>query len=161
VSFSNPTRQPLVTEFDRAKLATTNTAAPGAGRALPSVGRALPGLEIQIWDEQGQPASSNTVGRIMVQGPSITPGFFNDPELTKAAVHNGWLDTGDLGFFHDGNLYIAGRSKDLIIIRGRNYAPQEIEDLLFDVPGVRTGCAVAVSQSVGAEGEQLMILAEK
>lgn len=94
-------------------------------------------------------------------GASITPGFFNDPELTNAAIKDGWLDTGDLGFFHQENLYIAGRAKDLIIIRGRNYAPQEIEDLLFDLPGVRTGCAVAVSADTGSEGEQLIILAEK
>ena len=136
-------------------------AAPGPGRQLPSVGKRLPGLDVEIRDENNQAMGENLVGKIVVRGASITPGFFNDPELTREAIRNGWLDTGDLGFFHEENLYIAGRAKDLIIIRGRNYAPQEIEDLLFDVPGVRTGCAVAVSAPVGSEGEQLIILAEK
>jgi len=161
VTFSDLEKPPLITEFDRELLATSNRAAPGPGRPLPSVGRRLPGLDVQIWDDDNQDVGDNLVGKIVVRGASITPGFFNDPELTQAAIKDGWLDTGDLGFFHEENLYIAGRVKDLIIVRGRNYAPQEIEDLLFDVPGVRTGCAVAVSAAVGSEGEQLIILAEK
>lgn len=161
VTFSDPDSPPLVTEFDRELLATRNTAAPGRGRPLASVGKRLPGLDVQIRDDSNHAVRENLVGKIVVRGASITPGFFNDPELTQAAIQDGWLDTGDLGFFHEDNLYIAGRAKDLIIIRGRNYAPQEIEDLLFDLPGVRTGCAVAVSASAGTEGEQVIILAEK
>ena len=161
VTFSDLGAPPLITEFDRELLATRNQAAPGPGRALPSVGKRLPGLDVQIWDDNNQAVAENLVGKIVVRGASITPGFFNDPELTNAAIKDGWLDTGDLGFFHQENLYIAGRAKDLIIIRGRNYAPQEIEDLLFDLAGLRTGCAVAVSAAAGAEGEQLIILAEK
>ncbi len=161
VTFSDLATPPLVTEFDRELLATSNTAAPGHGRPLTSVGKRLPGLDVQIRDDNNQAVGDNLVGKIVVRGASITPGFFNDPELTQAAIKDGWLDTGDLGFFHEENLYIAGRAKDLIIIRGRNYAPQEIEDLLFNVPGVRTGCSVALSASVGSEGEQLIILAEK
>ncbi len=161
VTFSDLGTPPLITEFDRELLATSNTAAPGRGRPLASVGKRLPGLEVQIRDDNNQAVPENLVGKIVVRGASITPGFFNDPELTQAAIQDGWLDTGDLGFFHQDNLYIAGRARDLIIIRGRNYAPQEIEDLLFDLPGVRTGCAVAVSASAGSEGEQLIILAEK
>ncbi len=161
VTFSDLAKPPLITEFDRDLLATEQKASPGSGRPLPSVGRRLPGLDVQIWDDNNRAVNDTYVGRIVVRGASITPGFFNDPELTQAAIKDGWLDTGDLGFFYDENLYISGRAKDLIIIRGRNYAPQEIEDLLFDVPGVRTGCAVAVSAAVGSEGEQLIILAEK
>jgi acyl-CoA synthetase (AMP-forming)/AMP-acid ligase II len=161
VTFSDPLREPLVIEFDRDRLSSEGVAVPGSGRHMPSVGRTLSGVQVRIADENDDPMDSDTVGKILVRGESITPGFFNDPELTADAIRNGWLDTGDLGFFHAGELYIAGRAKDLIIIRGRNYAPQEIEDLLLDVPGVRPGCAVAVSQAVGAEGEQLIILAEK
>jgi len=161
VTFSDLQAPPRITEFDRELLATRSQAAPGTGRSLPSVGKRLPGLDVQIWDENDQTVPDNLVGKIVVRGPSITPGFFNDPDLTSAAIRKGWLDTGDLGFFHEENLYIAGRAKDLIIIRGRNYAPQEIEDLLFDVPGVRAGCSVAVSAPIGSEGEQLVILSEK
>ena len=101
------------------------------------------------------------VGRIWVKGPSITKGYWESPELTANMIHGEWLDTGDLGFFYEGELYIAGRAKDLIIIRGRNYAPQEMEELLLDVEGVRKGCTVAVSTMIEGEGEQLIILAEK
>jgi acyl-CoA synthetase (AMP-forming)/AMP-acid ligase II len=161
VTFSDPLREPLVTEFDREQLSAEGRADPGKGRVMPSVGRPLPGVQVRIADENDNPVDSGNVGKILVRGESITPGFFNDPELTAEAIRDGWLDTGDLGFFHEGELYIAGRAKDLIIIRGRNYAPQEIEELLLDVPGVRPGCAVAVSQPVEGEGEQLIILAEK
>jgi acyl-CoA synthetase (AMP-forming)/AMP-acid ligase II len=161
VTFSDPLRQPLVTEFDRERLSAEGVAVPGTGRRLPSVGRPLDGVQVRVVDEIDQSVPPGVTGKILVRGESITPGFFNDPELTAEAIRNGWLDTGDLGFFHNGELYIAGRAKDLIIIRGRNYAPQEIEDLLLDLPGVRPGCVVAVSQAVGQDGEQLILLAEK
>jgi acyl-CoA synthetase (AMP-forming)/AMP-acid ligase II len=161
VTFSDPSREPRVTEFDRERLSSEGRATPGPGRRLPAVGRPLDGLQVRIADENDNPVEPGCTGKILVCGASITPGFFNDPEFTRESIRNGWLDTGDLGFFHEGDLYIAGRAKDLIIIRGRNYAPQEIEDLLLEVPGVRPGCAVAVSQAAGEEGEQLIVLAEK
>jgi acyl-CoA synthetase (AMP-forming)/AMP-acid ligase II len=81
--------------------------------------------------------------------------------MTANTIRNGWLDTGDIGFLFEGHLYIGGRAKDLIIIRGRNYAPQEMEELLLDIDGVRTGCAIAVSTVVEGQGEELIILAER
>jgi acyl-CoA synthetase (AMP-forming)/AMP-acid ligase II len=161
VSFSDPRTEPVVTEFDRDVLATEGKAIAGKGRSLPSLGKPMPGLSVEIWDEDSKPVEEGTIGRIMVRGPSITRGYFNDPEVTARTIRGGWLDTGDLGFRYKGNIYIAGRAKDLIIIRGRNYAPQEIEELLAGVEGMRTGCVVAVSQMVGEEGEQLIVLAER
>ncbi|MEW6444120.1 MAG: fatty acyl-AMP ligase [bacterium] len=161
VTFSDPRVPPLVGEFDRDALSEEGRAAPGKGRSLPSVGRPMEGLEVQLWDETGEPVPEGCVGRIMVRGPSITKGYFNDPEITARTICNGWLDTGDLGFRHEGNLYIAGRAKDLIIIRGRNYAPQEIEEVAGGVDGLRTGCSVAVSQMIESQGEQLIVLAER
>jgi acyl-CoA synthetase (AMP-forming)/AMP-acid ligase II len=101
------------------------------------------------------------VGTIMVAGPSITRGYFANPELTAQLLRDGWLDTGDLGFIHAGELYITGRKKDLIIIRGRNIAPQEIEALAAGTPGLRTGCIIAGGLFVEGEGEQLIVLAEQ
>jgi acyl-CoA synthetase (AMP-forming)/AMP-acid ligase II len=161
VSFSNPSIRPIVTEFDRDQLSERGEAVAGPGRRLPAVGRAVPGMEIRIRDEHGRDLEEQRVGRIVARGTSITRGYFNDPELSARLIQDGWLDTGDLGFFYRGDLYIAGRAKDLIIIRGRNYAPQEIEQLLGDVRGLRTGCWVAVSLEVDGHGEQLIILAER
>ena len=161
VSFSDFRTLPAVDEFDRDVLSEEGRAVPGKGRSLPSLGKPMIGLAVEIWDEDGTPLQDGHVGKIMVRGPSITRGYFNDPDITASTIRDGWLDTGDLGFFHDGNLYVAGRIKDLIIVRGRNYSPQEIEELLTGVDGMRTGCAVAVSQMVEDEGEQLIVLAER
>ncbi len=161
VSFSSLDDAPQFTEFDRHALAAGRQAKPGAGRKLVSVGRPLAGLEISIRDDDDRPVPAGSVGRILVRGASITPGYYDDPELTARTIRNGWLDTGDLGFFHADNLHIAGRAKDIIILRGRNYAPQEFEELLVEVDGVRRGAAVAVGSVVDGLGEQLFILAEK
>jgi len=160
VSFSETGRAPLVTEFDRDALSRHKHAVPGKGRQLPSVGKPLPGLALKIRDGKTD-LPEGQVGRICVKGPSITKGYYGDPELTASMIHDGWLDTGDLGFLHDGELYITGRAKDLIIIRGRNYAPHEVEELLLNLDGLRTGCTVAAGTMVEGAGEELIVLAEK
>ena len=161
VSFSDLEGPPLTTEFDRHTLAAEGLAKPGSGRKLVSAGAPLAGLEIAIRNGSDEPAPAGAVGRILIKGPSITPGYYEDAELTDRTIRNGWLDTGDLGFFHEGNLYIAGRAKDIIILRGRNYAPQQFEELLLDVEGVRRGVTVAFGSVVEGMGEQLFILAER
>ena len=161
VSFSELLERPVVTEFDRDTLAAEARAQRGTGRKLPSVGRAMPGLHIDIQDEHGASLPPGAAGHIMIQGPSVTRGYYADPEMTANTIRNGWLDTGDIGFLFEDHLYIGGRAKDLIIIRGRNYAPQEMEELLLDVEGVRAGCAIAVSTVVEGQGEELIILAER
>jgi acyl-CoA synthetase (AMP-forming)/AMP-acid ligase II len=162
VTFPKLGQGPIVTEFDRELLSTEGRAVRGTGRKLPSVGEPLPGLSVEIRDPDAASLPAGWVGRIFVSGPSITTGYYNDPEMTANILgEDGWLDTGDLGFFFEGNLYIGGRAKDLIIIRGRNYAPQEFEDPLYETEGIRLGCAIAVSTTVEGQGEQLIILAEK
>ena len=161
VSFTDLDELPLVTEFDRDALSTEGRARRGPGRRLTAVGRPLPSVAVEIRDMEDQPLPNGHVGRIMIQGPSIMKEYYQDPELTARTIRNGWLDTGDLGFFFEDHLYIAGRAKDLIIIRGRNYAPQEIEELLFDIEGLRLGCAAAVSLMLDGQGEQLIVLAER
>jgi len=161
VTFTGLDELPRFSEFSREGLWNGGTANPGPGRRIASVGRQLPGVEVAIFDDREQPVPEGGVGRIWVKGPSITKGYWESPELTANMIHGDWLDTGDLGFFYQGELYIAGRAKDLIIIRGRNYAPQEMEELLLDVEGVRKGCVAAVSTVIEGEGEQLIILAEK
>lgn len=161
VSFSDPFSPPSVTEFDQLRLASEGRAVPGEGRRIPSAGRPVPGIEIEIRDERDQPLEEGGVGRILVRGPSVTSEYFNDPESTRKVFRDGWLDTGDLGFFLKKELYISGRVKDLIIIRGKNFSPQEIEEVLAGVEGLRPGCSVAVSTAFEGEGEQLILLAER
>lgn len=161
VTFSGVDDPPLVTEFDRDLLATEARGVRGPGRKLVSVGSPLPGIAVEIRNADDTVLPEAAVGRIMIKGPSVTCGYLNDPDATTRSIRDGWLDTGDLGFFLEGQLYIVGRVKDLIIIRGRNFAPQEIEELLLAVPGLRPGCAVALGGFVEGQGEQLIILAER
>lgn len=148
--------------FDRTLLSAEGRAEedPG-GVELVSVGRPLPGTEIEIVGLCGRALPAGQVGRIRVRGPSLMEGYLNRPEATAEALTNGWLDTGDLGFLHDGELFLTGRAKDVVILRGRNYSPAEIEHAVEEVEGVRHGCAVAVSWlPEGASGEQLLLFVE-
>jgi acyl-CoA synthetase (AMP-forming)/AMP-acid ligase II len=87
--------------------------------------------------------------------------YFDQPEATAQAVVAGWLDTGDLGFIDRGELYISGRAKDVVIIRGANHQPQEFENCLEGISGVRTGCAVGLGFTPkGGTGEELLLLVE-
>jgi acyl-CoA synthetase (AMP-forming)/AMP-acid ligase II len=161
VSFSNPADDARVTRFDRKSLATRGTAVPGEGRAIPSTGKPMPGLSIEIRGDDGRPVANGRVGRILVRGPSVSVGYYDDPDATAEAFRDGWLDTGDLGFIHEGELYVAGRAKDLVIIRGRNYSPQEIEDLVDGTAGVRRGSVVALGAPIDEGKERLVVLAER
>ena len=78
-----------------------------------------------------------TSGHILIRGPNVTRGYFADAEATAAALDaDGWLDTGDLGVFHEGGLYIAGRSKDIIFVNGQNYYPHDLENIAQRAPGL-------------------------
>ncbi|WP_231748832.1 AMP-binding protein [Mycobacterium sp. M26] len=147
-----------------ASLAVTFTPADapvGTHRGVVSVGRPLAGVEVQIRDADSRPLPDDEVGRIVVRAPSVMPGYFNRPDLTAQVLADGWLDGGDLGFIHDGELFVTGRSKDTIIIRGANHAPQDFEAALDGLAGVRAGCAVAVGYPSADAGEEaLAILAE-
>jgi fatty-acyl-CoA synthase len=124
-----------------------------AGREIVSCGRPFPGHEVAIVDEQGQRLGEREIGEIITRGPSIGPGYFEEPELTAASFKDGWLHTGDLGYVADGEVYVCGRLKDIIIIRGRNFYPQDIEWVVSELPGVRRGNVVAFGASVSAEGQ--------
>ncbi len=144
------------------------------GRALPadphdagalrfvSVGRELPEHEVRIVDEAGDDRPERTVGRLVFRGPSQTAGYYRKPEATAAiTLPGGWLDSGDLAYRADGEIYIAGRKKDLIIKAGRNLVPQEIEEAAAGVDGIRRGCIVAFGVERPATGtESLVVVAE-
>lgn len=164
VTFAPPGRRPRSVTVDPEELAENGVATTPRrdhARAIASVGVAVPGVEVVVRLDDGTEASERRVGTIWVRGPSIMVGYFADPVATKQALVDGWLDTGDLGFISDGELYVSGRAKDLVIIRGANHAPQEFEECLDAVAGVRQGCAVALGLVAdGCDGEQLLVLAE-
>jgi acyl-CoA synthetase (AMP-forming)/AMP-acid ligase II len=145
---------------DGDKLAAEGIIEPG-GKEIVSVGRPLAGMSVEIRDNHGVALPPGHVGRIFVSGPSIMAGYFSRPDLTDQTLHGGWLHTGDRGFTHDGELYVCGRQKDIVIVRGANHAPEEFEAALEGLPGVRTGCAVAVGfVPPGEDDEALAMLVE-
>jgi len=109
-------------------------------------GRPLPGHTVKVVDNAGQELSDLRIGSVLVQGTSTMTGYFNCPEDTKKTLQPGnWLDTGDLGFLFEGNLYITGRRTDVIIVNGRNIRAQDVEELAEQQPEVRAREASAFS----------------
>nr|AYM52666.1 AMP-binding protein [Aggregicoccus edonensis] len=161
VTFPPEGRGPRVLGVDAEALATKGQVEEGT-RGYVSVGQPVAGFEVEVRDELGLTLEERRVGHVFARGPSLMKGYFGNPEATaRALAPDGWLDTGDMGFVVDGELYLTGRAKDLVIIRGANHAPQSFEEHVNAVEGVRTGCAVAVGFTPpGEEDEALLILAE-
>ncbi len=127
---------------------------------IASCGEPMPGLSVRVATEEGLPLSDRKVGEVQVSGPSVTPGYIGDENATRnSKTSDGWLKTGDLGYFVNGELYVCGRSKDLIIIRGKNFHAHDLESIASEVPGIRTGNVVAFS-SAKQDGETLVVIAE-
>ncbi len=122
-------------------------------------GRAFPGHELSVQDEKGRLLPERHVGELCFRGPSVTAGYWENPEATRAAFRDGWLHTGDLGYMADGEVYVSGRIKDILIVNGRNYYPQTIEWLVDEIPGVRRGSAVVFTRP-GAASEEIIVAAE-
>jgi len=132
------------------------------GRRVVSVGRPLPGFDIEVRGEDGQVLVGEDEGRIWIRGPSLMREYLNQPLATEAVLRDGWLDTGDLGFLHSGELYVSGRAKDVLIVRGANHAPEEIEAIVSELDQVRSGCAAAVGfLSEGAGREEVWLFVER
>jgi acyl-CoA synthetase (AMP-forming)/AMP-acid ligase II len=161
VTFARPGRPPAGRRFDAARLAADGEAVPG-DREVVSVGGPVPGVTVEVRRSDGAPAGEGRLGRIFVRGPSLMAGYLGDAAATAAAIRDGWLDTGDLGFVVGGELYVHGRAKDVVVVRGANRAPEEFESALAGLAGLRPGCAVAAGFAPeGGEGEALLVLAER
>jgi acyl-CoA synthetase (AMP-forming)/AMP-acid ligase II len=160
VTFGRPGRPLEGRRIDPLRLAAEGVVAPGA-REVMSVGSPIPGVEIEVRARGGGPAGEGRLGRIHVRGPSLLREYFGDPAATAAALRGGWLDTGDLGFVCGDELFVHGRAKDVVIVRGANRSPEEFEAALAEVPSLRPGCAVALGFEPPGGGEALLVLAER
>lgn len=135
---------------------------PGGRREVVSVGRPLPGFDIEVRDEDGKVLAEEEEGRVWIRGPSLMREYLNQPRATAAVLKQGWLDTGDLGFLHRRELYVSGRAKDVLIVRGANHAPEEIEAIVSELDEVRSGCAAAVGHlPEGAGREEIWLFVER
>ena len=111
---------------------------------LVACGRPLPGHDLRIVGDDGRPLPERHVGQIVARGPSVMAEYFENPEATAVALRDGWLQTGDLGYIAGGELFVCGRTKDLIVREGRKYHPPDLESAIADVQGLRSsGIVVA------------------
>jgi acyl-CoA synthetase (AMP-forming)/AMP-acid ligase II/aryl carrier-like protein len=126
---------------------------------LMCVGRVVPNTELRIADNSRAQLPNGDVGHILIRGASVTRGYFADPEATALAIDaDGWVDTGDLGFMHEGSLYIAGRSKEIIFVNGQNYYPYDLENIAQRAPGLDLNKLVAAGVArLSSQGEELVV----
>jgi fatty-acyl-CoA synthase len=124
-----------------------------------SCGRALPGHEIKILRPDGSEAESGEVGEIALAGASVMLGYYHDAAATSDAIRNGWLHTGDLGYIAEGELFVCGRVKELIVANGRKYHPQDLE-WAIDEPGPRRVRAVAFGAADSDGRDRVVVVVE-
>ncbi len=159
-------RGPRIDVIDREAFVREGRAEPcGEARAgrlrFVGCGLALPGHEIRIADEAGGELAERREGRLLFRGPSATRGYYRRPDATAQLFAGDWLDSGDRAYLADGEVFVTGRVKDIIIRGGRNLYPHAIEAAVGAVAGVRSGCVVAFGSRDGESGtERLIILAE-
>lgn len=157
--------EPLVIEVDREAFMTERLARiPYDGRPsmkIMSSGYPLENGQIRILDENGNDLPEYVIGEVALKSDCMLTGYFNRPDLTEKAFRNGWYLTGDYGFISEGELFVSGRKKDMIIVGGKNVYPQDLEMLSYEVPGVHAGRSVAFGMYDEEQGtEEVVIIAE-
>jgi fatty-acyl-CoA synthase len=166
LAFPRAAREPRVDRiarepFERAR--KIRAAAPDDPHPMRFVSCGVPvaGHEVRIVGTEDRTLGDRAEGRIQFRGPSVTRGYFRNPSATAAAFRDGWMDSGDLGYWADGELFVTGREKDLIIQAGRNVSAEEVERIAGSVPGVRAGCVAAFGVPDPSAGtERLVVVAE-
>ncbi len=144
-----------------------------AGQAIPAgadehdvlrmvaCGLPLPGHQVRVVDAAGFEVGERQEGRLQFQGPSATSGYYRNPEETRKLFAGDWLDSGDYAYLVDGEVYLSGRVKDMIIRGGRNIFPYDLEQAVGNIPGIRKGCVAVFGSADRASGtERLIVLAE-
>jgi acyl-CoA synthetase (AMP-forming)/AMP-acid ligase II len=126
-----------------------------------SSGRAISNTSIRILDEKGQDVSERVIGEIALQSDCMLTGYYNRPDVTGQAFLDDWYLTGDYGYISNGEVYVTGRKKDILIVGGKNVYPQDLEMLVFEVDGVHPGRAVAFGiYDERAGTEEVVVVAE-
>jgi 1-acyl-sn-glycerol-3-phosphate acyltransferase len=166
-------RGPWIDNVERKTFTASGNALPvpegEATISFVSCGKPLPGHEVRILNESGNPVPERTEGYLWFRGPSATSGYYNNPDATREIFEKGppsdggfaWVNSGDRAYMAEGELFVTGRVKDIIIKGGRNIYPHEVEELASRVEGIRRGCVVAFGlQDEGAGTEKLVVVAE-
>jgi 1-acyl-sn-glycerol-3-phosphate acyltransferase len=157
---------PRIDRVKRDAFTRTGRALPAADRdadvlRFVSCGHPLPGHQIRIVDATGYELPERREGQLEFCGPSATAGYFRNPEDTRHLYHDAWVRSGDRAYIAEGEVFITGREKDLIIRAGRNIYPHELEEAVGAIAGIRKGCIAAFGSTDPVSGtERLVVLAE-
>ena len=147
-------RQTLLKQGIAIETATDDT----GGIDLVNLGTQLAHCEMRVTDDFNEPVADGHVGHVLVRGRNVTKGYFGNPEKTAATFAGDWLLTGDLGFVFEGNLYITGRSKDIIFINGINYYAHDLETIAMQVEGITHGKIVVAGSFDEKEGRDKLLV---
>ena len=144
ISFANLWEAPVSTAFNASLLDRDHKAmrvepSDSSARILSEVGVALNDMEIRITDDHDLVVDEGNYGYIQIKGPSVTKGYYKNPEVTASSFCGEWFRTGDMGFFFEGRLYISGRSKDIIFKNGMHYFANDLEELASSIEDIKYG----------------------
>ena len=159
-------RGPRIDRIDARALSRGCVARPVAESAanpleVVSAGRPLPGYEVRVVDEAGAELPARAEGHVEFRGPSATSGYFRNAKATASLFREDWLDTGDVGYIADGEIFLTSRAKDLIKRGGHNLHPYDLEAAIGEIPGIRKGCVAVFGTSDRAAGtERVIVVAE-
>jgi 1-acyl-sn-glycerol-3-phosphate acyltransferase len=166
LAFPPLNRGPVIDRVQREIFMQTGEAKPAADDDTNAIefvacGKVLARHHIRVVDNDNKPVFTRHEGRLQFRGPSATSGYYRSPEKTKDLFCDEWLETGDLAYLANGDVYLTGRTKDVIIRGGRNIYPHELEDAIGDIKGIRTGrVAVFGTKDPQTGTENLVVLAE-
>ncbi len=132
-----------------------------AALKLACEGRPIPYSSVQLLDDAGNEVGPERVGHVLIRGDNVTRGYYENPQANAAAFSaDGWVRTGDLALWHEGELYVTGRSKEIIFVNGQNYYPHDLEMILQQEPGLEHGkVAAAGVRGPGAATDELVLFA--
>jgi acyl carrier protein len=166
LTFPLPGRGPLIDLIEREPFVSSGAAMPAASgdpqaMRMVSCGRPIPGHQVRIVDATGREVGDRVEGRLEFKGPSATSGYFRNSEQTRKLFRGDWLDSGDFAYVADGEVYITGRVKDMIIRGGRHIFPYDLEQAVGNIAGIRKGCVAVFGSPDPVSGtERLIVLAE-
>jgi len=166
LAFPPPERGPLIDRIQREPFASLGKAVPAEAsepRVLEFVacGQPLSGYQIRIVDAAGRELPEREEGHLEFRGPSTTIGYFRNAAATRSLFDGLWLDSGDLAYVAEGDVYLTSRVKDIIIRGGRNLYPHEVEEAVGNIPSIRRGCVAVFGSPDPASGtERVIVVAE-
>ena len=156
---------PTVLELDREAFMVERVAkSPTNGHPsmkMMSSGRPLANVEVKVLDESGNEVAERVIGELALRSDCMLTGYYHRDDLTQKVFRDGWYLTGDYGFVANGEVFVSGRKKDMIIVGGKNVYPQDLESLTYEVSGVHAGRSVAFGMFDEEQGtEDVVIIAE-